>query len=59
MTPEQRSRLEKEFAAQVATFIGCDSTAEKIHSLVKADPRAKHALELARKLVDTVEQAIS
>lgn len=59
MTPEQRSRLEKEFAAQVATFIGCDSTAEKIYSIAEADPRAKRALELARKLVDTVEQVIS
>jgi hypothetical protein len=59
MTPEQRNQLELEFAAQVATFIGCDSTAEKIHSLAEADPRAKRALELARKLIDAVEQAIS
>jgi hypothetical protein len=29
MTLEQRNQLEKEFAAQVATFIGCDSTAKK------------------------------
>lgn len=36
MTPEQRNQLELEFAAQVATFIGCDSTAEKIHSLAEA-----------------------
>ncbi|MHC5717539.1 MAG: hypothetical protein ACYTX0_36900 [Nostoc sp.] len=59
MTPEQRNQLEKEFAAQVATFIGCDSNAEKIYSLAETDPRAKRALELARKLVDTVEEAIS
>jgi hypothetical protein len=29
MTPEQRNQLELEFAAQVATFIGCDSTKEQ------------------------------
>ncbi|BAY14156.1 hypothetical protein [Calothrix sp. NIES-2098] len=59
MTSEQRHELVHEFAVQVATFIGCDSTALTIDFLAETDPRAKRALELARKLVDAVEQAIS
>lgn len=59
MTPEQRHELEKEFAAEVATFIGCDSTAFTIDSLAQTDPRAKRAVDLAKKLVDAVEKAIS
>lgn len=59
MTPEQRHELEKEFTVELAVYEGWEVKPDSVHSRAETDPRVKRWLELARKLIDTVEQAIS
>ncbi|MFN6565632.1 hypothetical protein [Dendronalium sp. ChiSLP03b] len=59
MTPEQRYELEKEFVTILANYEGWEIQPESVHSRAETDPKAKRWFELARKLLDAVEQAIS
>ncbi|RCJ15506.1 hypothetical protein A6S26_34320 [Nostoc sp. ATCC 43529] len=59
MTPEQRHELEKEFTVELAAYEGWEVNPDSVHSRAKTDPHVKRWLELARKLLNAVEQAIS
>jgi hypothetical protein len=59
MTPEQRHELEKEFVTILGNYEGWEVHPDSVHSRAETDPRVKRWLELAKKLLDAVEQTIS
>ncbi|OUL23950.1 hypothetical protein BV378_20145 [Nostoc sp. RF31YmG] len=56
-TAIQRHELEKEFVVKLANYEGWQVNFETVHS--SKDPKVQRTLELSRKLLDAVEQAIS
>lgn len=58
-TLEQRHELEKEFIVELAAYEGWEVSPNLVHSSAQTDPRVKRWLELSRKLLDAVEEAIS
>ncbi|NEU77618.1 hypothetical protein [Nostoc sp. UIC 10630] len=58
-TSEQRHQLEKEFVVRLAAYENWEVDPSTIHLAAETNPRVKRWLELSRKLLDVVEQAIS
>ncbi|WP_229498054.1 hypothetical protein [Nostoc mirabile] len=58
-TSEQRHQLEHVFVVKLAAYENWEVDPSTIYSAVETNPRVKRWLELSRKLLDVVEQAIS